>query len=327
MLFYRGHKHEFSRSISHANFEEVHEERQGKRKAFFEWIDPDNKWLDRIIIVLCGTHWFVFAFATALGNILCFCAKFCQKRKRRLLGEVSPSSRSNVGTREYSFGLDPVVPVRFNKRILFSGCAGLHFYQAGVTTAILEKYGHRLRNEVSFEGISGGTFTAAFALAAVRGVRSMPYWLKHCGMPIYYNARDRFFGMIWTTSNLVHTLAAKYYKLCQEATGEEVPEHLRDGSFAIWITNVRTLSSVPVTEIPNPDALAEAFTAGSYIPLVLDPGFWWRLDQQDKIDIGLDGGMAPFLGDTYPFATHSEAGPVKTLWIEAWPSLFQDLKK
>ncbi len=281
-------------------------------------MDPTGKWLDRIILLFMGYHFVVMCFATALGHFLCFIASFIKRRKRRLMQEASPKSVASKGKLPKE---EMPVPCMHNRRILFSGCAGLQFYQSGVMTAILEKYGDRLRHDVSFEGISGGSFTAAFTLAALRGIRSIPFWIKHCGMAIYQNASDRMFGMFWTTSGEVGAAADRWYNECQRVSGKELPEHCQDGSMIAWVTDVRTLSAVPISDFSNPTALREAVVASSFIPIILHPHVWSRLDYHSDIDIGLDGGMAPFLGDNYPFSNQSFAGDAKTLWIECWPSI------
>merc|ERR1719397_1518831 len=93
-------------------------------------------------------------------------------------------------------------------RIFWDASGGLHVYQLGVMTAVLEnplwkKTFEKFKDNLSFEGASGGAGTALSVSAAVHGIKPIRWFFGGNTILLFRELSTRLFGMFSSSSSLI----------------------------------------------------------------------------------------------------------------------------
>jgi len=219
-------------------------------------------------------------------------------------------------------------------RIFWDAGGGLHAYQMGVMTAILEnpKWKEKFeefKQDLSFEGASGGACTAVCVSAAVYGIKPLRWFFCEGTMLLFNALSTRTFGMLFTASTLVRDFGKRYYTTLQDICQEQFPKNLLTHSIVIWCSNARTMEALPMCDFPNKESFGEALQATAYIPgLICEFKNWFFLplshNSYEGVDLVVDGGLAEvaagLLGKFNPVVKHDffpKKSPI--LIFETWP--------
>jgi len=188
----------------------------------------------------------------------------------------------------------------------------------GVMTAILEnpKWKEKFeefKEDLSFEGASGGGCTAIFVSAAVYGFKPLRWFFCEGSMMLFQALSTRTFGMIFSASTLVRDFGMRYYSTLQDLCQEQFPKNLLTNSIVIWCSNARTMEAIPMCDFPNKESFGEALQATAYIPgLICEFKNWFFLplshNSYEGVDLVVDGGLAEvaagLLGKPNPVVEH-----------------------
>lgn len=253
-------------------------------------------------------------------GVLVVTMAWCRSRRTEMLEDMPMSNRSHQHGR--------------TMRIFWDAGGGLHAYQMGVMTAILEnpKWKEKFeefKQDLSFEGASGGGCTAICVSAAVYGIKPLRWLFREGTMLMFQDLSTRTFGMLFSASTLVRELALRYYTTLQDICQEKFPKNLQTNSIVLWCSNARTMEAIPMCDFPNKESFGEALQATAYIPLVIcEYKNWFFLplshNSYKGVDLVVDGGLAEvasgLLGKPNPVVKH-DFFPQKSriLIFETWP--------
>jgi len=247
--------------------------------------------LFKIVHVLWSTvPWSFYALMSCLTGIIVVIAAWCRSRRTGFFDYALDSSNRS----DYKQGR--------KMRIFWDAAGGLHSYQMGVMTAVLEnpvwkeKF-EESKQDLSFEGASGGACTAMCVSGAVYGVKPLRWFFREGAISLIEALSKRTFGMIFSASTLVREIGWRYYTTLQDFTLERFPENLRTNSLVLWCSNARTLEAIPFYDFPNKESLGEALQATAYIPgLICEFKNWFFLPLTHSSlpgdDLVVDGGLA-----------------------------------
>eukprot|EP00398_MALV-I-01_sp_L67-1_P000325 gene325-427_t len=207
-----------------------------------------------------------------------------------------------------------------DKRILFSGSAGLMWFEMGVTHAIAERYAKELKENVSFEGISGGNASAFSLLMASQGYADIRKFFE-IGVKefVVVNEENECHGLHCSKEGWEMSLSSwEHAAECIRNQHHPESHHQNlssvvEGKLVVWVTD-HALRSQGLNEFPDAAYFADAL---AYIPGVIGKGLMCK--QANRGGFALDGCFAQMVGDNKMYQPQTENG--RTLYIEMMPTV------